>query len=143
MPEDEIDRIVDRIANRIRNNPSKPLSDHQPAHLLSFNAKHARFFEAKLMQWAAFRLEALHAVLAAERPTTTRRYGPHGSGKSWAARGGRRRPPPVPGLLSGDDRIWRRAGRHRTWRRRLIERVRHDWLRGLLGMLRVRRGGII
>jgi hypothetical protein len=57
MPEDEIDRIVDRIANRIRNNPREPLSDHQLAHLLSFNAKHARFFEAKLMQWAAARLE--------------------------------------------------------------------------------------
>ena len=38
--------------------------------------------------------------------------------------------PPVPGLLSGDDRIWRRAGRNRAPRRRLIERVRHDWLRG-------------
>lgn len=63
MAEDEIDRIVDRIANRIRNNPREPLSDHQLAHLLSFNAKHARSFEAKLMQWAAARLEALHAVL--------------------------------------------------------------------------------
>jgi hypothetical protein len=58
MSEDETDRIVDRIANRIRNNPREPLSDHQLAHLLSFNAKHARFFEAKLMQWAAARLEA-------------------------------------------------------------------------------------
>jgi hypothetical protein len=70
MPEDEIqdeiDRIVDRIANRIRNNPSKPLTDHELAHLLSFNAKNARFFEAKLMQWAAARLEVLHAVLTAE-----------------------------------------------------------------------------
>ena len=94
MPEDEIDRIVDRMANRIGNNPREPLSDHQLANLLSFNAKHARFFEAKLMEWAAARLEALHAVLTAE-PTRTKRYASHGSRKSWDAKGGRGRPPQV------------------------------------------------
>jgi hypothetical protein len=33
---------------------------------LSANAKNARFFEARLMQGAAFRLDALHAALTAE-----------------------------------------------------------------------------
>ena len=87
MPEDEIDRIVDRIANRIRNNPREPLSDHQLAHLLSFNAKHARFFEAKLMQWAAARLEALHAVLTAEPADEDEALRIAWLKKSWDAKG--------------------------------------------------------
>jgi hypothetical protein len=65
MSEDEIGRIVERITNRIRNSPSEPISDHQLAALLSANVKNVRFFEARLMKWAAFRLEVLHAVLTA------------------------------------------------------------------------------
>jgi hypothetical protein len=34
--------------------------------MLEGNAKHVRFFEAKLMKMAAARLEELHAILTAE-----------------------------------------------------------------------------
>jgi hypothetical protein len=92
MPEDEIDRIVDRIANRIRNNPREPLSDHQLAHLPSFNAKHARFFEAKLMQWAAARLEAfLTAEPADEDEGAADSMAQGEAGTLGADEGGRRR----------------------------------------------------
>ena len=90
-------------------NPREPLSDHQLAHLLSFNAKHARFFEAKLMQWAAARLEALHAVLTAEPADEDEALRIAWLKEKRDAKGGRGRPPPVTGLLSGDNRIWRRA----------------------------------
>jgi hypothetical protein len=63
MPqEDEIDRIV----NRVRNSPRKPFSDQEIAYMLEDNAKHVRFYEAKVMKMAAARLQELHAVLTAE-----------------------------------------------------------------------------
>ena len=127
MPEDEIDRI----ANRIRNNPSEAAlrSPARPSSVVQCEAR-------PLLRSQADAMGRRQARSPACRP-----YGRTGrrgrgatdrmaQGEAGTLEGGRGRPPPMPGLLSGDDRIWRRAGRNRAPRRRLIERVRHDWLRG-------------